>query len=112
MSDQPQDSLFERHAELCKVFANPKRLKILDLLKEGKHSVTEISTETEIPQPTVSQHLRKMRDQGVVTREDAGMKNYYEIADERIIEGMATMRAVMLDRLADDAAISDPPESP
>lgn len=110
MSNQSQDALFERHAEMCQVFANPKRLKILNLLKNGKHSVTEISTKTEIPQPTVSQHLRKMRDQGVVTKEDAGMRNYYRIADDRIIEGMETMREVLLDRLADDAAITDAPE--
>lgn len=101
------DELFERHAEFCKMFSNPKRLRILHLLKDGEYSVSEISDETGIAQPTVSQHLRKMRDQGVVTKRDAGLNNYYEIADERIVDGMNVMREVLLDQLADDAAVSE-----
>lgn len=101
------DELFERHAEFCKMFSNPKRLRILHLLKDGEYSVSEISDETGIAQPTVSQHLRKMRDQGVVTKREAGLNNYYDIADERIVDGMNVMREVLLDQLADDAAISE-----
>jgi len=102
-----EDPLFERHAEFCKMFSNPKRLRILHLLRDGERTVSEISEATGIAQPTVSQHLRKMRDQGVVTKRDAGLNNYYTIADERIVEGMNTMRDVLLDQLADDAAVSD-----
>lgn len=101
------DTLYERHAEFCKMFSNPKRLRILHLLKDDEYSVSEISEETGIAQPTVSQHLRKMRDQGVVTRREAGLNKYYSIADERIVEGMNTMREVLLDRLADDVAVSE-----
>jgi DNA-binding transcriptional ArsR family regulator len=101
------DELYERHAEFCKMFSHPKRLRILHLLKDGEQSVSEISDETGISQPTVSQHLRKMRDQGVVTKREAGLNNYYSISDERIIDGMNTMREVLLDRLADDAAVSE-----
>lgn len=101
------DTLYERHAEFCKMFSNPKRLRILHLLKDGEYSVSEISEETGIAQPTVSQHLRKMRDQGVVTRREAGLNKYYSIADKRIVEGMNTMREVLLDQLADDAAVSE-----
>lgn len=106
MTQQSTDALFDRHAELCKVFANAKRLKILDLLKAGERSVGEIVDETGISQPTVSQHLRKMRDQGVVTKRDAGVENRYSIADDRIIAGMETMREVLLDRLADESAVA------
>jgi ArsR family transcriptional regulator len=102
-----EEALFEHHAEFCKMFSNPKRLRILHLLKEGECTVSEISEETGIAQPTVSQHLRKMRDQGVVTKRDAGLNNYYAIADDRIVEAMNTMREVLLDRLADDAAVSE-----
>jgi DNA-binding transcriptional ArsR family regulator len=103
----PDDALYERHAEFCKMFSNPKRLRILHLLKDDEYSVGGISDETGISQPTVSQHLRKMRDQGVVTKRDAGLNNYYSIADERIVEGMNTMRDVLLDQMADDAAVSE-----
>lgn len=104
------DELFERHAEFCKMFSNAKRLRILHLLQDGEYTVSDISEETEIAQPTVSQHLRKMRDQGVVTKRDAGLNNYYSIADDRIVDGMNTMREVLLDQLADDAAVSERPD--
>lgn len=102
-----EDALFERHAEFCKMFSNPKRLQILHLLQDGEYSVSEISERTDIAQPTVSQHLRKMRDQGVVTKRDAGLSNYYSIADERIVEGMETMRAVLIDQLTDERAMAE-----
>ncbi len=38
-----------------------------------------------------------MRNQGVVTKRDAGLNNFYTIADERIVEGMNTIRDVLLD---------------
>lgn len=99
MSEQFDDEVFERHAEFCQVFANAKRLKILTLLKEGELTVSEISDRTAIPQPTVSQHLRTMRQQGIVENRDDGSQRYYGITDERIIDGMSIMREVLLDRL-------------
>lgn len=100
------DALFERQAELCKVFGNAKRLKILDLLKGGECNVSKISEATGIAQPTVSQHLGKMREQGVVTKRDVGLETRYSIADERIVDGMDTMHEVMLDRLEDDRSLA------
>lgn len=99
MVEYGDDRLAKQHAELCKVFANPKRLRILDTLRDGEHSVTDISERTDIPQPTVSQHLRKMRDRGVVKSRDIGVNSYYAVTDPRIIEGMSIMRDVLLDQL-------------
>lgn len=99
MTDDGEKDLFKEHAELCKVLANPKRLRILDLLRDGELSVTEISERTEIPQPTVSQHLRRMSDRGVVESRDVGVNSYYGITDARIIDGMGIMREVLMDQL-------------
>jgi DNA-binding transcriptional ArsR family regulator len=107
MAEQFDDDVFEHHAEFCKAFANSKRLKILTLLKEGEHTVSEISERTDIPQPTVSQHLRKMRDQGIVEKRDAGSQRYYAITDDRIIEGMSIMREVLLDRIDPERSLTN-----
>lgn len=48
-----------------------------------------------------------MRDQGVVTGPEAGVNKYYSIADDRIVEAMETMREVLLEQLADNAAVSE-----
>jgi ArsR family transcriptional regulator len=99
MGDLRADPLYDRQADLCKVFSNPKRLKILDLLKEGdEYTVSEIQETSGIPQSTVSRHLKLMRDQGVVTKRDDGVHNYYTLTDERIATGMDIMRDVLLDQ--------------
>lgn len=102
MANLPDDELFERHAQLCQVLCNAKRQKILHILKDGERTVTEIADLTDIPQPTVSQHLRKMRDKGVVTKRAEGNRGYYQIRDERIIEASMTLREVLLDVLEEE----------
>lgn len=99
MTDEIDHDIAKQHAELCKVLANPKRLRILNLLRDGEQSVTEISERTDIPQPTVSQHLRKMSDRGVVESRDAGVNSYYAITDPRIVDGMVIMREVLIDQI-------------
>jgi ArsR family transcriptional regulator len=64
--------LFRRHAEFCLVFSNPVRLRLLFLLGEGERAVTEMAEAVETPLPTVSQHLRVMRDLGCLQTRRAG----------------------------------------
>lgn len=102
MTELPDDELFERHADLCQVLCNAKRQKLLYVLQDGERTVSELADITDIPQPTVSQHLRKMRDKGVVTKRTEGNNSYYTIRDERLIEASNTIRQVLLDTLKQD----------
>lgn len=99
MIELPPDELFERHADLCQVLCNAKRQKLLYVLQKGEQTVSDLADITEIPQPTVSQHLRKMRDKGVVTKRSDGNQNYYGIRDDRLLEASHTIRQVLLDTL-------------
>lgn len=105
MTALPDDELFERHADLCQVLCNANRQKILHVLKDGEQTVTDLAAVTEIPQPTVSQHLRKMRDKGVLTKRSEGNRNYYAIRDERLVEASLMIRQVLLDTLDDDTQL-------
>ena len=105
MTELPDDELFERHADLCQVLCNGKRQKILYVLKDGERTVTDLAEITDISQPTVSQHLRKMRDKGVVTKRSEGNRSYYAIRDERLIEASMMIRQVLLDGLDEDRKI-------
>jgi ArsR family transcriptional regulator len=67
-------------AELCKVIANPKRIKIINLLKDGEKSVLEIARELGISQSNASQHLTIMRTKGVVLTRASGREIYYRLA--------------------------------
>jgi DNA-binding transcriptional ArsR family regulator len=102
MTELPDDEIFEQHANLCQVLCNAKRQKILYVLKDGERTVTDLAETTDIPQPTVSQHLRKMRDKGVVTKRSEGNQSYYAIRDERLIEASMMIREVLFDALEED----------
>ncbi len=52
--------------EICKIFTNPNRLKIIFALEEKPLNVTEIINETRLPQSVVSQHLSTMRLKNIV----------------------------------------------
>lgn len=100
MATDTDDALYTRQADLCAVFSNPRRLKLLDELTDNEEcTVSELQAATGIPQSTVSRHLRRMRDQGVVTKRTDGVYNYYTLADQRVAEGMHLMREVLLDQL-------------
>ena len=68
-----EKKLYEMQAELCKTLSNPKRLEILDILKEREEiSVNNLAEILEIPKANTSQHLAVLRQSGVVnTRLDA-----------------------------------------
>lgn len=101
MESPPDSRFYEKHADLCRVFSNAKRLMLLDVLKEGEErTVSDLEAISNIPQSTISQHLQIMRDQGIVRRRKEGVKSFYSITDERFVHGMELMREVLNDRRA------------
>ena len=99
MPDLADDGFYQVHAELCGVFANANRLKLLEVLSDGaEYTVSELEAASGISQPTISHHLKLMRSQAIVTRRSAGAKNYYAITDDRLIEAMEIIAAVLEDR--------------
>jgi ArsR family transcriptional regulator len=87
------------HSRICQALADPKRVLILYLLSEGRRSVNAIATELAVPQPTVSRHLRVLRERALVHTERQGTTVYYELVDRRIIEALDLMRAILATQL-------------
>lgn len=100
MSDLPSQEYFQSHADLCKMFSNANRLRIIDLIRDDERSVSAITEQTDIPQPTVSQHLNLLREQGVVSRRKEGVESYYSITDDRIFEALDIARAKTKEELS------------
>ena len=70
-------------AALFKNIAHPVRLCILAmLLKEEQSNVTDIQCCLDVPQPTVSQHLAKLKSAGILTAERNGTEIIYTIKNE------------------------------
>ena len=57
--------LYILHADMCKVFSNPTRLLILNLLRDKEMSVTELIKKSMLSQANISQHLSVMKSKGI-----------------------------------------------
>jgi len=80
------DEQIERKAEFLKAIAQPTRLKILELLKDGERCVCEIFPAIGEQQPNVSRHLQMMRRAGVLTMRKEGLRAIYGLSDPRILD--------------------------
>jgi ArsR family transcriptional regulator len=90
----------ELEANLCFAFVDPTRILILYALNEQPHNVTELTTELGIPQSKTSRHLKVLRDHGLVRTTRQGVTITYELADERLIEALDLLRAVLRDQIS------------
>lgn len=91
--------IFELHADICKTFANPKRLEILNLLRDEERTVGELAELAEIPQANLSQHLAILRQRKVVTTRREGVTIYYKITNPKIIKACDLMREVLFEQI-------------
>ena len=98
--------IYEMHAEICKVFTNPKRLEIISLLREGEKTVNELTELAGVPQANVSQHLTVLRQNNVVTTRRNGANIYYKIANPKILQACDLMREVLLEKLSENKKLA------
>lgn len=92
-------TLFELHAEVCKIFSHPKRLQIIEALRDKELTVSEVVARLRIPKANVSQHLAVLRQKKVVATRREGLNIYYRIANPKIIQACDLMRQVLLEQL-------------
>lgn len=91
--------VYEMHAEICKVLTNPKRIELLNLLREEERSVGELVTLAELPQTNVSQHLSFLRQKGMVVARREGANIFYSVANPKIFHAMDIMKELLLEKL-------------
>jgi ArsR family transcriptional regulator len=88
------------HNRVCYALSDPTRICILYLLAEGGRFVNEIAELLDAPQPTISRHLRVLRERELVHAERHGTAVCYSLVDERIIEALDLMRDIVVSQLA------------
>jgi len=93
------------HAHICQALADPKRILILYALSEGPKYVSELADHLDLPQPTVSRHLKILRERSLVTSERDGATVYYSLTDQRVIKALDLLRAVLTDMLSQQAKL-------
>jgi DNA-binding transcriptional ArsR family regulator len=94
------------HQRVCPALGDPKRLLILYALVKGPLCVNELAQGLDLSQPTVSRHLKVLRERGLVNTERSGTTIYYSLADHRLIQAIDLLRAVLESQMAADAAVA------
>ena len=94
-------------ANLCFAFADPTRILLLYALDGQDRNVTELTAELGAPQPTISRHLKILRDRGLVNTIRQGTSITYQLADKRLIQALDLLRGVLRDRITHDASLMD-----
>lgn len=86
-----------RLAADLQVLAHPVRLQLLDILarNEGQVCVCDLEAAVPVKQPTVSHHLKLLREAGLVDFERHGLWAYYFVKREALAEMRARMEALL-----------------
>ncbi len=96
------NEIYKIHAEMCKVFSNPTRLEILNLLRDKEMSVTDLIEKTKLSQVNISQHLSIMKSKGIVLSNRIGKNIYYKLSNPKIIKAFDIIREVLSEKLETD----------
>jgi len=94
-----EKELYKAHAEMCKVFSNPTRLELLNLLRSKQLSVTELTEQIGLSQANISQHLSIMKAKGIVESQRKGKNIYYRLTTPKMIKAFDIIREALIEKL-------------
>jgi DNA-binding transcriptional ArsR family regulator len=106
MSEELRDEINRLHAQVCSGLADPNRILILYKLAEYPTNVSDLAKTLDIPQPTVSRHLKILKERDLVTAERDGQVVIYSLVDRRIIKALDLLRAILADKLETQVALA------
>lgn len=91
--------IYEIHASICQCLANPRRLEIINALREKELPATEIAERIGTSGANASQHLAIMRDKGILRSRREGVSIYYSLANPKVVQACDIMREVLFEFL-------------
>ena len=94
LSAQNRDELRESAAQCCallKAMAHEDRLLLLCQLTAGEQNVGELEARVGLHQPSLSQHLGVLREEGIVAARREGKYIYYSLASHEVVRIMQTL---------------------
>ena len=86
-------------ADFFRALAHPIRIRILETLGEGEHSVQEIQQALALEQPIVSQQLAVLRSRNIVSPRKVGTTVRYALSDPLVTRLLAVARGIFNNHL-------------
>lgn len=83
--DNQNDELMANLAGLFKMFSDPTRVKILNILLDGEKCVGDVAAQMSMSAAAVSHHLRMLRQGNLVIDHRQGKEVFYSLADDHVV---------------------------
>ena len=93
--------LFTQFALVGKALSNGNRLELLEFLAQGERSVEDLATVSGLTVANTSRHLQQLRQAGLILNRKQGLKVFYRISDDDVIELLNALRNVAGRHVAD-----------
>jgi len=94
-------------SDVCKTLASPKRIEILNALKEGEKTVSELVEILGVPKANVSQHLAVMRHKGILKFRREGINMYYSVSNRKVIDACLLMKEVLMEQMKEKGKLAE-----
>ncbi len=99
------DPVRQFKADFFRALGHPARLKLLELLRNGEKSVTELQAQLEIEPSAVSQQLAVLRSKNIVEARKVGTTVLYSVRDPQIFQLLEIARRIFSNQLVDTRAM-------
>jgi DNA-binding transcriptional ArsR family regulator len=100
-----QAEVYARHAEMCKVFSHPLRLRILNTLREKEMSVSDMADRLGVAIGNLSQHLNMMKHRRVLGTRKDGNVVYYRLGNPKILAAFDLIREILFEQMQREGMI-------
>jgi DNA-binding transcriptional ArsR family regulator len=105
MDQQLREEVARLHAHICNGLADTIRILIIYALAEHPLNVGDLADRLGLSQPTVSRHLKTLRESGIVRAECDGQSVFYGLTDKRVVQALDLLRSMLSDHLEGQASL-------
>jgi rhodanese-related sulfurtransferase len=102
-----KSAIYEQLARIGKAVSSPRRLELLDLLRQAPRTVEELARESSQSVANTSHHLLELRSHGLVESEKNGQYVTYRIANDEVSGFFSSLRVLAESQLAEIGRITD-----
>ena len=93
--------LYQLKAEFFKTLGHPARIRVLELLGQREHAVSELLPEVGVEAANLSQQLAVLRRAGLVVTRKEGSSVYYSLTSPRVAELLAVARDILTEVISE-----------
>lgn len=97
--------IYQLKAEFFKTLGHPARIRILEILRDGEASVSELIPQVGLEPSHLSQQLGVLRRAGVVSGRKEGASVRYSVTDPRIFDLLETARSILSTSLKETSSL-------